>query len=227
MCELETVYPRETGNYHMAFLVNEGEQEKGMIPNLHDSKVPSDTFEFCLVAGWQPQPAVLSFLHDYMWGPCKSGSHNTIRRSKTRIVCVGSLIANLEVDLKISSIIASVTKSLSGLHPNICNTMNWILKFVLLIQSYVLCFLGSGDGENPEFVTFLYQIKREAASRSYGLNVAKLADVPDEILKRAAHKSKELERSVTMKRLDNSLIHIILSKSFTCRWETTSSDARC
>ncbi|KAJ6669855.1 hypothetical protein lerEdw1_000404 [Lerista edwardsae] len=87
VCELETVYPRETGNYHMAFLVNEGDQEK-----------------------------------------------------------------------------------------------------------------GSGDGENPEFVTFLYQLKREAASKSYGLNVAKLADVPDEILKRAAHKSKELERSVTMKR---------------------------
>ncbi|XP_060091749.1 DNA mismatch repair protein Msh3 [Heteronotia binoei] len=54
--------------------------------------------------------------------------------------------------------------------------------------------------ENPGFVTFLYQITREVAARSYGLNVAKLADVPDEILKKAAHKSKELEGLMNMKR---------------------------
>ncbi|XP_077203599.1 DNA mismatch repair protein Msh3 isoform X3 [Paroedura picta] len=54
--------------------------------------------------------------------------------------------------------------------------------------------------ENPGFVTFLYQIRRGIAARSYGLNVAKLADVPDEILKKAAHKSKELEGLMNMKR---------------------------
>nr|XP_056704992.1 DNA mismatch repair protein Msh3 [Euleptes europaea] len=54
--------------------------------------------------------------------------------------------------------------------------------------------------ENPGFVTFLYQTSRGAAARSYGLNVARLADVPDEILKKAAHKSKELERLMNMKR---------------------------
>nr|XP_060617698.1 DNA mismatch repair protein Msh3 isoform X1 [Anolis sagrei ordinatus] len=59
---------------------------------------------------------------------------------------------------------------------------------------------GMKDEENPEFVTFLYQIKKEVAARSYGLNVAKLADVPEEILKKAAHKSKELERFVDIKR---------------------------
>ncbi|XP_059581053.1 DNA mismatch repair protein Msh3 [Alligator mississippiensis] len=59
---------------------------------------------------------------------------------------------------------------------------------------------GSEDEENPEFITFLYQITRGVAARSYGLNVAKLADVPDEILKTAARKSKELEGLVNMKR---------------------------
>ncbi|XP_054842632.1 DNA mismatch repair protein Msh3 [Eublepharis macularius] len=54
--------------------------------------------------------------------------------------------------------------------------------------------------ETSESVTFLYQITKEVAARSYGLNVAKLANVPDEILKKAAHKSKELERLMTMKR---------------------------
>uniref|UniRef100_A0A8C0JI70 DNA mismatch repair protein MSH3 n=1 Tax=Canis lupus dingo TaxID=286419 RepID=A0A8C0JI70_CANLU len=52
----------------------------------------------------------------------------------------------------------------------------------------------------PDFVTFLYQITRGIAARSYGLNVAKLADVPGEILKKAASKSKELEGLVNMKR---------------------------
>ncbi|XP_034629992.1 DNA mismatch repair protein Msh3 [Trachemys scripta elegans] len=59
---------------------------------------------------------------------------------------------------------------------------------------------GPEDEENPEFITFLYQITRGVAARSYGLNVAKLADVPEEILKKAAHKSKELEGLVNMKR---------------------------
>ncbi|CAN0306383.1 unnamed protein product [Bubo scandiacus] len=60
--------------------------------------------------------------------------------------------------------------------------------------------VGSEDEENPEFITFLYQITKGVSARSYGLNVAKLADIPEEILKKAAHKSKELERIVNMKR---------------------------
>ncbi|KAM6106145.1 DNA mismatch repair protein Msh3 isoform 2-T3 [Pterocles gutturalis] len=59
---------------------------------------------------------------------------------------------------------------------------------------------GSEDEENPEFITFLYQITKGVSARSYGLNVAKLADIPEEVLKKAAHKSKELERVVNMKR---------------------------
>ncbi|XP_071436244.1 DNA mismatch repair protein Msh3 [Pithys albifrons albifrons] len=59
---------------------------------------------------------------------------------------------------------------------------------------------GSEVEENPEFITFLYQITKGVSARSYGLNVAKLADIPEEILKKAAHKSKELERIVNMKR---------------------------
>ncbi|XP_004678489.1 PREDICTED: DNA mismatch repair protein Msh3 [Condylura cristata] len=57
-----------------------------------------------------------------------------------------------------------------------------------------------GGEEVPDFVTFLYQITRGIAARSYGLNVAKLADVPGEVLKKATRKSKELEALVNMKR---------------------------
>ncbi|XP_025722499.1 DNA mismatch repair protein Msh3 [Callorhinus ursinus] len=56
------------------------------------------------------------------------------------------------------------------------------------------------EEQEPDFVTFLYQITRGIAARSYGLNVAKLADVPGEILKKAASKSKELEGLVNTKR---------------------------
>ncbi|KAK2491207.1 hypothetical protein MC885_016233, partial [Smutsia gigantea] len=61
--------------------------------------------------------------------------------------------------------------------------------------------IKQGEEEQvPDFVTFLYQITRGIAARSYGLNVAKLADVPGEILKKAASKSKELEGLVNIKR---------------------------
>lgn len=69
-----------------------------------------------------------------------------------------------------------------------------------VIFHFGFIFLGSEDEENPEFITFLYQITKGVSARSYGLNVAKLADIPEEILKKAAHKSKELERIMNMKR---------------------------
>lgn len=75
---------------------------------------------------------------------------------------------------------------------------------------------GPGEEEVPDFVTFLYQITRGIAARSYGLNVAKLADVPGEILKKAAHKSKELEGLVNVKRKR--------LKSFAKLWMTRSAE---
>ncbi|XP_029430030.1 DNA mismatch repair protein Msh3 isoform X2 [Rhinatrema bivittatum] len=59
---------------------------------------------------------------------------------------------------------------------------------------------GCAKEQNPEFITFLYQITRGVAGRSYGLNVAKLANVPEEILMKATQKSKELEQLVNIKR---------------------------
>lgn len=57
------------------------------------------------------------------------------------------------------------------------------------------------DGEvQPEFITFLYQLTEGAAGRSYGLNVARLANIPDPILHTAAHKARELESTVNARR---------------------------
>ncbi|XP_015682215.1 DNA mismatch repair protein Msh3 [Protobothrops mucrosquamatus] len=78
------------------------------------------------------------------------------------------------------------------------------------VGNYHMSFLVNEDYSKPEddfeeqnnldCVTFLYQITKEVAARSYGLNVAKLAGVPKEILKKAAYESKELERSANVKR---------------------------
>ncbi|XP_005356562.1 DNA mismatch repair protein Msh3 isoform X1 [Microtus ochrogaster] len=77
------------------------------------------------------------------------------------------------------------------------------------VGNYHMGFLVNEDGskqdsgdmeQEPDSVTFLYQITRGTAVRSYGLNVAKLAEVPGEILRKAAHKSKELEDLVNLRR---------------------------
>uniref|UniRef100_A0A8C6VDV3 DNA mismatch repair protein MSH3 n=1 Tax=Naja naja TaxID=35670 RepID=A0A8C6VDV3_NAJNA len=85
------------------------------------------------------------------------------------------------------------------------------------VENYHMSFLVNEDYSKAEdeqnhldCVTFLYQITKEVAARSYGLNVAKLADVPKEILKKAAYKSKELERSANVRRLEKRLAHFVL-----------------
>ena len=52
----------------------------------------------------------------------------------------------------------------------------------------------------PEKITFLYRLVEKAAQRSYGLNVARLADLPSEIIERAKTKSHELENIILQRR---------------------------
>ncbi|KAI4254926.1 MAG: hypothetical protein LQ352_002823 [Teloschistes flavicans] len=52
---------------------------------------------------------------------------------------------------------------------------------------------SGGDGQD---ITFLYEVGEGVAHRSYGLNVARLANVPEVVLEVAALKSKEFERDV-------------------------------
>uniref|UniRef100_H3DD48 DNA mismatch repair protein MSH3 n=1 Tax=Tetraodon nigroviridis TaxID=99883 RepID=H3DD48_TETNG len=77
------------------------------------------------------------------------------------------------------------------------------------VSNYHMAFLlnepdvaADTDGAEvaPEFITFLYQLTQGAAGRSYGLNVARLADIPDPILHTAARKAQELESTVNARR---------------------------
>uniref|UniRef100_A0AAX7U6K5 DNA mismatch repair protein MSH3 n=1 Tax=Astatotilapia calliptera TaxID=8154 RepID=A0AAX7U6K5_ASTCA len=75
------------------------------------------------------------------------------------------------------------------------------------VSNYHMAFLlnepdisADTDEVQPEFITFLYQLTEGAAGRSYGLNVARLADIPDPVLLTAAHKARELEKVVDARR---------------------------
>lgn len=91
------------------------------------------------------------------------------------------------------------------------------------VSNYHMAFLldepdiATNDGEVlPEFITFLYQLTEGAAGRSYGLNVARLADIPDDILHTAARKARELESAVNGKRKNlknRKLLSALLSVS--------------
>ena len=66
-------------------------------------------------------------------------------------------------------------------------------------QSTKQCSKRGEVGAVPS-VTFLYHLVDGAAARSYGLNVARLAGIPSEILNLAAEKSRELENVIMTRR---------------------------
>lgn len=90
------------------------------------------------------------------------------------------------------------------------------------VSNYHMAFLlnepdiatDTDDGDvQPEFITFLYQLIEGAAGRSYGLNVARLADIPDPILRTAARKARELENVVNARRRNKKVLSDLWSIS--------------
>uniref|UniRef100_A0A3Q2Q199 DNA mismatch repair protein MSH3 n=1 Tax=Fundulus heteroclitus TaxID=8078 RepID=A0A3Q2Q199_FUNHE len=82
------------------------------------------------------------------------------------------------------------------------------------------------DKVQPEFITFLYQLTEGAAGRSYGLNVARLADVPDSILHTASRKARELENMVDARRKHKKLLSDLWGlsdKSSLVKWLQSNS----
>ncbi|XP_056134505.1 DNA mismatch repair protein Msh3 [Lampris incognitus] len=83
------------------------------------------------------------------------------------------------------------------------------------VANYHMAFLlnepdiatNTENGEvQPESITFLYQLTEGAAGRSYGLNVARLADIPAHILHTAARKAQELESIVNARRKNKTVL---------------------
>ncbi|PYH43375.1 mismatch repair protein MSH3 [Aspergillus saccharolyticus JOP 1030-1] len=61
-------------------------------------------------------------------------------------------------------------------------------------------FTESGTGQDEE-ITFLYEVREGVAHRSYGLNVARLANLPGPLLEQARQKSKELEQKIRCRKV--------------------------
>ncbi|KAE8351590.1 DNA mismatch repair protein msh3 [Aspergillus coremiiformis] len=57
------------------------------------------------------------------------------------------------------------------------------------------------SGSSEEEITFLYEVGEGVAHRSYGLNVARLANLPAPLLELAKQKSAELEQKIRRRRL--------------------------
>lgn len=58
---------------------------------------------------------------------------------------------------------------------------------------HMACAVTPGAPGQPEEVTFLYKLRRGSCPRSYGVNVAKLAGLPPQVISRAYAKAAELE----------------------------------
>ncbi|KAM6930900.1 DNA mismatch repair protein Msh3 [Xenentodon cancila] len=103
------------------------------------------------------------------------------------------------------------------------------------VSNYHMAFLlnetdlsaDTDDGEvRPEFITFLFQLTEAAAGRSYGLNVARLADVPNPVLQTAARKARELEGMVNARRKYKKALSDLWSvsdKSSLIKWLQSNS----
>ncbi|XP_074317650.1 DNA mismatch repair protein MSH6-like [Silene latifolia] len=71
---------------------------------------------------------------------------------------------------------------------------------------HMACQVGQGNGGLEE-VTFLYRMTLGACPKSYGVNVARIAGIPDCVLRKAAAKSREFEMAFGRhsKRPDNNV----------------------
>ncbi|KAI8764552.1 DNA mismatch repair protein Msh6 [Biomphalaria glabrata] len=78
---------------------------------------------------------------------------------------------------------------------------------------HMACMVENENDEDPsqETITFLYKFVKGACPKSYGFNAARLASIPEEVIKCAIQKSKKFESSVES------------HKMFRTVWKTTSS----
>ncbi|KAK2819437.1 Mismatch repair protein msh3 [Arthroderma sp. PD_2] len=79
-------------------------------------------------------------------------------------------------------------------------------------------------GDQGQDITFLYEVAEGVAHRSYGLNVAKLANVPSGILEVAQTKSAELEAKISRKKMGGMLRGIFQTMSDETSNESTDDD---
>lgn len=74
-----------------------------------------------------------------------------------------------------------------------------------VLLCHMACQVGKGT-EGLEDVTFLYRLTPGACPKSYGVNIARLAGLPDSVLKKAASKSQEFEETYGKHRCSKGML---------------------
>ena len=69
------------------------------------------------------------------------------------------------------------------------------------LRNVHMAFDARDNERGEEEITFLFKVSEGVAHRSYGLNVARLARVPDKVVDLAAIKSAEMEEDIKRKKL--------------------------
>ncbi|XP_048728354.2 DNA mismatch repair protein Msh6-like isoform X2 [Ostrea edulis] len=111
-----------------------------------------------------------------------------------------------------TAIACAVVKELSE---NICCRTLFSTHYHSLVEEFshdpnirlghMSCMVEDEGDPTEETITFLYKFAKGACPKSYGFNVARLADIPDEVVKEAREKAKEFEMAVERKKLFRSL----------------------
>ncbi|KAH9487521.1 Mismatch repair protein msh3 [Bulinus truncatus] len=68
-----------------------------------------------------------------------------------------------------------------------------------VVNSHMTVQFNEDNADGDGAITFLYQLTEGCAVKSYGLNVAQLANLPNSILNLASHKSLQLEKQMLCK----------------------------
>lgn len=92
--------------------------------------------------------------------------------------------------------------------------------------SHMRCLVEDGE-DGVSTVTFLYKLAAGACPKSYGMNVARLAHLPEDVVKRAAAKSAEFEAALEQVRSSHYVKEAatIVKDAVRCAAEAAEGDA--
>ncbi|CAC5363938.1 MSH3 [Mytilus coruscus] len=101
-----------------------------------------------------------------------------------------------------------------------------------VVQNHHMSFMVNedsgkiGEEDSSNAVTFLYQLVSGCAGKSYGLNVARLASIPQDILNTAAKKSQEFHNLLVTKReREEEFRNIYLTEDTTILYQTLQNSS--
>ncbi len=89
------------------------------------------------------------------------------------------------------------------------NSNSNTIKVSLAHMDCVAIKQDNPDKQNGNQVAFLYKLVPGPSDKSYGLNVAKLAGVPDDVIQMAHIKSTQFEQSFIKQQINSSIVRLI------------------